>query len=108
MLITDEQQELYAEKLAEELGLTPVHPKHGQMGAEDFAYFAQKVPSAFVWLGARNEEKGFTHLLHDPRFDFDEAALPLGACLHLSLIHISGFFTLLFTQNCRAKTALHL
>ena len=82
VLITDEQQELYAEKLAEELGLTPVHPKHGQMGAEDFAYFAQKVPSAFVWLGARNEEKGFTHLLHDPRFDFDEAALPLGACLH--------------------------
>lgn len=82
VLVTDEQQELYAEALAGELGLAPVRPKHGQMGAEDFAYFAQKVPSAFVWLGARNEEKGFTHLLHDPRFDFDEAALPLGACLH--------------------------
>lgn len=93
VLVTDEQQELYAEALAEELGLAPVRPKHGQMGAEDFAYFAQKVPSAFVWLGARNEEKGFTHLLHDPRFDFDEAALPLGlrACTAPCAGQISSF-----------------
>lgn len=83
VLVTDEQQELYAGTLARQLpGLAPLHLKHAQMGAEDFAYFAQKVPSAFVWLGARNEEKGFTHLMHDPRFDFDEAALALGASLH--------------------------
>ena len=83
VLVTDEQEELYVGKLAQQLpGVSPLHLKHAQMGAEDFAYFAQKVPSAFVWLGARNEEKGFTHLMHDPRFDFDEAALPLGASLH--------------------------
>ena len=45
------------------------------MGSEDFAYFAQKIPAAFIWLGSGNEEKGFTTLAHNPRFDFDEDAL---------------------------------
>lgn len=48
------------------------------MGAEDFAYFAQKIPSGFVWVGARNEKKGFVYLMHNPKFDFDEDVLPVG------------------------------
>lgn len=52
--------------------------EHPMMGAEDFAYFAQAIPSAFLFLGSRNEEKGFTCLAHHPRFDFDEDAMKTG------------------------------
>ncbi len=48
------------------------------MGAEDFAYFAQKIPAAFIWIGARNKKKDFVNLMHSPKFDFDEDVLPMG------------------------------
>lgn len=52
-----------------------VEPK---MGAEDFAYFAEKVPSALIRLGTRNEEKNITAPGHGPFFDIDENALITG------------------------------
>lgn len=58
--------------------------KKSSMGAEDFAYFAQKIPSAFVWIGARNEKKGFVNLMHNPKFDFDEDALLIGVKMFCS------------------------
>lgn len=51
------------------------------MGAEDFSYYAQRVPGTIARLGVRNEALGFVHPLHHPRFDLDEDALPLGAAL---------------------------
>jgi amidohydrolase len=47
--------------------------------AEDFAYFLERVPGAFAFIGAGNEAKGITAPHHSPRFDIDEAALPIGA-----------------------------
>lgn len=49
------------------------------MGSEDFAYYAEKVPASFIFLGARNEEKNLINLMHNPNFDFDEDALVLGS-----------------------------
>jgi IAA-amino acid hydrolase len=34
-------------------------------------------------LGIRNESAGSVHGLHTPQFRLDEAALPLGAALHV-------------------------
>lgn len=34
-----------------------IDTKISSMGAEDFAYFAQKIPAAFIWIGAKNEKK---------------------------------------------------
>src|SRR5579884_379432 len=48
------------------------------MGAEDFAYFAQRVPGVHVRLGVRNERTGAIHSGHSPQFRIDEAALPVG------------------------------
>ena len=48
------------------------------MGAEDFAYFAQRVPAVQVRLGVRSEKAGSTHSGHSPQFRIDEAALPVG------------------------------
>ena len=46
--------------------------------AEDFAYFLQKVPGAFAFIGAGNVERGITAPHHAPSFDIDESALPIG------------------------------
>jgi len=49
--------------------------------AEDFAYFLEKVPGAFLFLGAGNVARGITAPHHSPAFDLDESVLPLGAAL---------------------------
>jgi amidohydrolase len=46
-----------------------------RMTAEDFAYYAQKIPACFYRIGVRNEEKGITANLHTPEFDIDEKSL---------------------------------
>lgn len=48
------------------------------LGAEDFAYFSQEVPSCFYRLGTGNEEKQTTFGAHTPRFNVDEDAIELG------------------------------
>ncbi len=50
-----------------------------QLGGEDFAFFAQRVPSLMFRLGVRNEVQGIVHGVHSSRFDLDEDALPIGA-----------------------------
>jgi amidohydrolase len=51
------------------------------MGSEDFSYYLQKVPGAYLFLGSRSVEKGITYPHHHPRFDIDEDVLPVGASL---------------------------
>jgi amidohydrolase len=48
------------------------------MGAEDFSAFLARVPGCFVRIGAC-PASGISHPAHSPRFDFDEAAMPIGA-----------------------------
>ena len=48
----------------------PLDLKEPNMGGEDFAYFAQKVPSAFMFVGiANNESEPVIH--HNPYFKWD-------------------------------------
>lgn len=49
-----------------------------QMGAEDFAYFQQKVPGLYFFLGVGNPAKNITAMVHTEYFDIDEDALPIG------------------------------
>ena len=48
------------------------------MGAEDFAYFAQRVPGLLIRLGVRSDASGAVHPGHSPHFRIDETALRLG------------------------------
>lgn len=50
-----------------------------RMGAEDFGFYAQKIPACFFRLGVRNELKGIVHNVHTPKFNVDEDALLNGA-----------------------------
>jgi amidohydrolase len=52
------------------------------MGGEDFAYYLQKVPGTFLFLGAGD---GFDLPHHHPAFDIDEKVLPQGTLLMASL-----------------------
>ena len=48
------------------------------MGSEDFSEFTHRVPSAFFFVGCRDEASGKAFEHHHPRFDIDERSLPLG------------------------------
>jgi metal-dependent amidase/aminoacylase/carboxypeptidase family protein len=49
------------------------------MGAEDFAYYLEKVPGSFLRLGIRNPEKNAVYPWHHPKFTVDEDAIKIGA-----------------------------
>jgi amidohydrolase len=51
------------------------------MVSEDFSEFANRVPACFMLLGSGNPDLGLNAPHHNPRFDFDERALPLGAAI---------------------------
>jgi len=62
---------------------------HPTMGGEDFSYFGQQVPACFFLLGLRprgsNGELLTCPSLHQPEFDFNDEALPLGIKLMCEL-----------------------
>ena len=63
--------------------------EHPSLGVEDFAYFAEAVPSCFYNLGTSNPHKGIQAALHENTFDVDEEAIKIGVCLQvLSALHL--------------------
>jgi amidohydrolase len=48
------------------------------LGGEDFAYYLEKTPGCFVFLGVQPAEAQSHPLLHTDRFDFTDAALATG------------------------------
>jgi hippurate hydrolase len=56
------------------------------MGGEDFAFMLQVKPGAYMRIGQGQPAMGLSHPLHNSRYDFNDAILPLGAALHASLI----------------------
>jgi len=71
--------DLAASVVAEVCGESGVVDPQPSMGGEDFALYMQHAPGFFYWLGTGNKEKGFVHQWHNPRYDTDEDALPIGA-----------------------------
>jgi len=56
-------------------GIAPV------MGAEDFAYMLEARPGAFILIG-----NGDTAGVHNPRYDFNDAAIPVGVSYWARLV----------------------
>jgi amidohydrolase len=52
------------------------------MAAEDFPFFLEQVPGAYLWLGLGNARGS----LHNPRFDFNDEALEMGIRLFLAIL----------------------
>lgn len=51
------------------------------MGSEDMAYILEAIPGCFPFIGSANPEKGLDAGHHNPRFNFDEEALPIAVAL---------------------------
>jgi len=71
------------------LGESHVTPARA-MGADDMNLFLEARPGAYFMLGAmpREAERVYPH--HHPRFDFDEAAIPLGIELGLRVLEAAA------------------
>ncbi|MBM4069795.1 MAG: amidohydrolase [Planctomycetes bacterium] len=54
------------------------------MGSEDFAFMLQKRPGCYIWVGNGPSDNG--RLLHNPRYDFNDEILPLGASYWARLV----------------------
>ncbi len=81
----DAEQTQYVRALAEaELGEDRCLTSDKHMGAEDFSFFAEKVPATYFVLGCRGDGgSAFPH--HHGRFDMDEAALATGVRIMTAL-----------------------
>lgn len=81
----DPAQTQYARALAERsFGAETVFEADPLMGAEDFSFFAMRVPSCFYTLGcAADPATSAPH--HSSTFDIDEAALPNGVAMMAAL-----------------------
>lgn len=69
--------ELVRQVSSEVVGADLVVTPEPTMGGEDFAYFLRERPGCFFFVGSRNDDRGLIHGHHHPRFDIDEAALPI-------------------------------
>jgi hippurate hydrolase len=81
--VNDEGAAGYALGVAEDLfGAQSVQElPNPSMTAEDFAFYLEKVPGAFIWLGVGEDISG----LHTSQFAFDEEVLPRGSALLTAL-----------------------
>jgi len=70
--------ELVASVAREYVGEARFAAREQSMGGEDFSYFLENRPGCFFNVGTRNEERGLVWGHHHPRFDIDEAGLPVG------------------------------
>jgi len=82
-LVNDEDMADFVLEVAKStLGEEKIKDIDPVMGGEDFAYFLQKIPGAFLFFGM-GDGMEFPH--HHPAFDFDEKALPQATLLMTSL-----------------------
>ncbi len=82
---TEAETELAAEAAAKTVGEENVDTKFvPTMGAEDFAYFLEQCPGAYIALGQADENKKAA--LHSPHYDFNDEAAPIGVSYWIHLV----------------------
>lgn len=87
VLMNDEALSRFGDaSLRRTLGQSNVRQDPPRMVAEDFAHFAQRVPSFYFFIGVGNAAKGITGNLHTAEFDIDEDALVFGTMAMTNLV----------------------
>lgn len=69
---------LVAEAGKELLGEAGVIELQPAMVGEDFSFYQQQAPGAFIFVGIGNADKGLVYPHHHPKFDMDEEGLRIG------------------------------
>ena len=52
------------------------------MGSDDFCFYLEEVPGAYVYIGNGIDSKS----LHHPEYDFNDEAIPIGASFYVKLV----------------------
>ncbi len=73
-------------------GYLPV--PYPSMGGEDFAYYAEKIPACFFFLGVQPDDRDLYPPLHSDQYDFTDAAIAVG---------IRMFYALVTSDLCRSS-----
>jgi hippurate hydrolase len=83
--VNSRAEALFGAEVAEELvgAERTIRDLEPSMGAEDFAFMLEKRPGAYFRIGQGGAESGC--FLHNPRYDFNDEILPLGAALFVRL-----------------------
>jgi hippurate hydrolase len=83
--VNDSQQAEFAASVCAELvgAERVIRDLDPSMGAEDFAFMLERRPGAYFRIGQGGAESGC--FLHNPRYDFNDEILPLGAALFVRL-----------------------
>lgn len=68
----------FIDKAEKWLGKEKVHDLPIRLTSEDFAFYAQEIPTCFYRIGVRNESEGIIYGVHNSRFDIDHEALKIG------------------------------
>ncbi|WP_191059634.1 M20 aminoacylase family protein [Geminicoccus harenae] len=80
-----EQRDFGAAVAAEVVGAeNVVRDPLPSMGGEDFSFMLEQVPGAYIWMGIGGFEEG--RVLHNARYDFNDAALPVGMAWWTGLV----------------------
>lgn len=61
------------------------HVDAPNMGGEDFAYYVEKIPGAFLFLSSSNPEKHTDVPHHNPKFNVDEDVLWIGSAVFVRI-----------------------
>lgn len=80
------QIQIVRERIEEHMPELTIVALPPRMGAEDFAYYLQERPGAFINVGARGDAPGTHFPHHHPSFDFDERALVIAAKAFISIV----------------------
>ena len=75
------QVDFIHDKIIALFGAESVEHIDPKMGGEDFSYYLEKIPGAYVFLGSGNLKKGVNQPLHSSRFLLDEDVLSMGSAL---------------------------
>lgn len=76
------QNEHFAKAFKEMSPELKIFPDVHTMGSEDFAFYAQKVPSSYFMVGAKQEETAISYAHHNPKVCFSDKALPIAASIY--------------------------
>jgi hippurate hydrolase len=87
MLVNSDAQTDFAAEVAKSLvGDHAVLPAPKTLGVEDFAAFLQQRPGNFMGIGTGKAEGSNAQDLHTCKYDFNDAALPIGASYWVKLV----------------------
>jgi jasmonoyl-L-amino acid hydrolase len=81
-----ELHDFFVKVAGEMVGAKNVRDRQPLMGGEDFAFYAEAIPSTYYYfVGMYNETRGPQTPHHSPYFTVNEDALPYGAAMQASL-----------------------